>query len=124
MAKLRKGAAALTLAAVLIVATASLAQAITCASTRFCAWTGNDFTGTKVSWEFSDNSWSSPIRNNDDSAYNNGTSGLVVRSYTDDGYNGTVIVCLPRGWAVDFVTPDDNGESHRWESTACSNPGP
>lgn len=95
-----------------------------CPSTYFCAWTSEGYAGTIHKWENADNSWPSPIRNNDQSAYNHGTSSLYLRSYTSDGYTGTVIVCLPRGWEVSYESPENNGQSHIWSGTMCSNPGP
>ncbi|MGH2682718.1 MAG: peptidase inhibitor family I36 protein [Actinomycetota bacterium] len=97
-----------------------------CPATRFCAWVDTHFRpqGLPYSNAAADEDWPSTIANMDDSHYNHGTAGLAaLRTYTGINFSGTVISCLPEGLAAPLVTPDDSGDSHRWSSTACSNPG-
>lgn len=103
-----------------------------CPTSEFCAWTATNGGGTRTDWLNADTAWPSNISNNDETHENHGTSHpdtWVLRSYTATGYAGMVISCLPNdpnwgGYNAQFLpSPDNDGNSHRWESTACSNPG-
>lgn len=101
-----------------------------CSTTNFCAWTGTNEAGTKRAWNVADSAWPDAIKNDDQTHRNHGTSsGNVLRTYTGNSYAGTVISCLPNDSGSPYYnvdvdpTPANDGQSHRWESQNCSNPG-
>ena len=89
-----------------------------------CFWENADYSGTTAAWNGFDDSWPASIRNDDEAGYNRAAASSPLRSYTGDGFSGTVIVCLPRDWPpVSPVSPLNNGQSHQWVGPSCSNPG-
>ncbi|MEX2134586.1 MAG: peptidase inhibitor family I36 protein [Acidimicrobiia bacterium] len=92
-----------------------------CASGALCVYDGHQFLGNKFQFFGTNNSWGAwAINNNDESAYNNGTSGLDVRVYDLTSYSGQLQYCLRKGRGYKFLDStlgadhDDDGSSNIW----------
>ena len=92
-----------------------------CASIADNAWNGGyaQFSGSNTDW-----SCCSSAEDNDESAYNNGTSGRTVTVYSLPGYTGDVQYCLWLGHGIKFLANvghghANNGDSNRWLWNDC-----
>ncbi|MFX4286479.1 peptidase inhibitor family I36 protein [Janibacter sp. G349] len=112
-------AAALTITPA-VASSADTASYSDCPSGNFCVWTGGYATGD---WWGSDTNarvWNNTLANNDDTAYNNGTSGLAVLVY-DGGWYNDPHYCLKRGARLTLPDNKDNdGESHQWMTASSA----
>gem|GEM_PF-4331775 len=80
-----------------------------------CAYSDNNYLGNKYLFGGQNESWAAwAIFNNDDSVYNNGTTGRGFRVYKEEGWAGS-LYCIPRGWGWTISWwKDNNGESNTW----------
>ncbi|WP_404870903.1 peptidase inhibitor family I36 protein (plasmid) [Kitasatospora griseola] len=90
----------------------------------FCAWTGDNGTGSRCEWRVDDAdwqagslvcSWSATTRVQ--SIYNHGTSGAPVATFAGANYTGGRIVCTASGAYGNFSENGGAGvfiRSHTW----------
>ena len=112
-------AAALLLAAVTPLATASTASAADCPSGEFCAWEHADYKGQRANWSGDDSWWESYIADEDSSWANHGIEGPGIKSYvkvySSANQGGHMTLCLAPGQEVNYNgAANDDGDSHIW----------
>ena len=97
-----------------------------CTSGRLCVYSGHAWNGGYAQFSGSNTDWSccSSAEDNDESAYNNGTSGRTVTVYSLPGYTGDVQYCLWLGHGIKFLANvghghANNGDSNRWLWNDC-----
>ncbi|MFE5548963.1 peptidase inhibitor family I36 protein [Streptomyces sp. NPDC056534] len=116
---------ALTLSAItwLLPAPASAAPAAAwaCASGRFCAYSGDNGTGSVCSWSGDDADWHNGATvcswtgsTHAQSVFNNGTSTRPVTAYTAINYGGTAAVCVWMGEKANLSGVGTYLRSHHW----------
>ncbi|MEV7781933.1 peptidase inhibitor family I36 protein [Kitasatospora sp. NPDC088351] len=93
-----------------------------CASGLFCAWTGDNGTGSRCEWRVDDADWSNGqivcgwaagtrVR----SVYNHGESGAPVSAYTATDWGGTKVFCLAKDAKLNLSGAGTYLRSHKWE---------
>ncbi|MFE0099949.1 peptidase inhibitor family I36 protein [Streptomyces sp. NPDC059009] len=99
--------------------TTGTAQAASCPSGQFCAWTDADFGGQRTNWSGDDHDWEDPIQDQDSSWANHGISGPGIKDhvqvYENPGLIGLGTVCLGPGQEINSNGwGNDSGDSHTW----------
>jgi Peptidase inhibitor family I36 len=92
---------------------ATPAWALSCPVGSWCVWTEINGTGYRAAPAGNVSTFTSTFRNNDWSAYNNGTSGASVAVYDLPSYVGNLYV-QGQYYAWGFLNPGGQGESMRW----------
>ncbi|GAA0943910.1 peptidase inhibitor family I36 protein [Nonomuraea longicatena] len=87
--------------------------ALSCPNRSWCVWTGINGTGYRAAPTGNVRTFSATFRNNDWSAYNNGTSGASVAVYDLTSYRGH-LYSQPQYHAWGYLNPGGRGESMRW----------
>lgn len=85
---------------------------------RTCIYTSTGYTGSVTRLSGNNSSWSAwSAFNNEDSAWNNGTTGLGFRTFKEETWV-TPSWCLPRGFGYSNISTanDNDGESNLWTS--------
>lgn len=77
------------------------------------------FEGTNADWDCC-----SSARNNDESAYNNGTTGRTVKVFAHQSWGGDTLYCLRTGHGLSYLANigsghANNGESNQWQWNGC-----
>ncbi len=90
-----------------------------CMSGRLCVYAGTAWSGGYAQFRDSNLNWSccSSAEDNDESAYNNGTTGRTVTVYSLTNYNGFVQYCLRLGHGIKYLVNiyhANNGDSNEW----------
>jgi len=97
-----------------------------CTLGRLCVYSGTGFSGTFAQFNGTNADWDccSSARNNDESAFNNGTSGRTVKVFANQVYSGELVYCLRLGHGLKFPvwigsSHANNGESNQWQWNGC-----
>ena len=95
-----------------------------CTSGRLCVYADTGKTGGYAQFNGSNTDWSCcpSAEDNDESAYNNGTTGRTVTVYSLTNYNGFVQYCLQLGHGINnlyAIYHANNGDSNRWLWDDC-----
>ncbi|SNT64699.1 Peptidase inhibitor family I36 [Streptosporangium subroseum] len=91
----------------------SVSVAAVCPSGSYCAYYSPNRAGTGIGWSGDETQWSFLMNDQDESSWNNGTTGRGVTLYRNPSYV-TALGCLPRGQFWSLHNPKDTGSSHRW----------
>lgn len=84
-----------------------------CTAGALCVYEDDQFQGRRYRFFGTNESWAPwNIDNDDQSAFNNGTSGMVVAVYDAPGWKGQSY-CLERAHGYRW-RPDNYGSSNRW----------
>lgn len=98
-----------------------------CTAGRLCVYSATNFSGSFAQFAGDNNSWNccSSAKNNDDSAYNNGTTGNTVKVFASPNLSSTLTYCLRKGHGIKFIASTiatnhaNNGESNDWQWLGC-----
>ncbi|MFB7448201.1 peptidase inhibitor family I36 protein [Streptomyces sp. NPDC056194] len=90
--------------------TAGAAAATSCDAGYYCVYRDADYAGRKYQFGGNNSSWAD--FNDDSSSWNNGTSGMGVILYGDEGYSRP-LGCLPAGRGWTLHRPNDDGEGNK-----------
>lgn len=94
--------------------TAGAAAAASCDAGYYCVYWNANYAGRKYQFGGNNSSWANwAIFNDDSSSWNNGTSGMGVILYGDEGYSRP-LGCLPAGRGWTLHRPNDDGEGNKW----------
>ncbi|MER7541220.1 peptidase inhibitor family I36 protein [Streptomyces sp. NPDC097704] len=89
----------------------------------YCVYWDANYAGRKYQFGGNNSSWADwAVFNDDSSSWNNGTSGMGVILYGDEGYSRP-LGCLPAGRGWTLHRPNDDGEGNkgtRRSSASCS----
>lgn len=85
-----------------------------CPLGALCVYEDDEFEGRRYQFFGTNHSWARwGINNDDQSAFNNGRTGLAVTVYDWNGWRGDRWYCLRRGHGVKWL-PDNYGSSNKW----------
>lgn len=98
-----------------------------CLDGRLCVFSGTAFSGSYAQFAQDNLNWDCcpAAKNNDESAYNNGTTGNTVKVFELDNYGGWTLYCLRmgHGWKLLGSTlgahHENNGQSNDWQWFGC-----
>jgi hypothetical protein len=104
---------------------------LSCVSGAFCVWSLDHWNlGIKADdqgdvnwWRTADEDWPG-MEDNDQSARNNGNS-QTARAYSDPGFSGLTLVCLPIDYQAGHMagtSRQNQGDSSDFSGIACSSP--